>query len=393
MKEAKFSGNQSFLKELNLMSSLHIIRSKRLISRAELADTLGLNRSTITAIINQLMEQDLVVEVGIGSSNGGRPPKLLQFNADCAYVICIDWTPEETRMHITDLKGESYYSSAVPYDPKLPAKPQIEQVAALLGKEYARLPAKTHQLLGLVIGVPGIVDRGIIHSYNLGWDEVPLADYFTAIFDCSIIIENSAHIGLTAERHFGAGFGESNLCYIRLNQGIQAGILHHDRIYRGSEGFVGNIGHLVIERQGRKCICGNRGCLQTYASERALLEDYISASGETNATLHTLIQRVRDNDATAVRCVHQFAEDLGTGIGSLINLINPGVMVIDTALTPISGIISQFLIPRINKATLPFPRRNVRILFSSLGEQAMAYGATAILLDRIFAPPQVVSLP
>lgn len=393
MKENKFSGNQSYLKELNLMSSLRIIRSKGLISRAELADTLGLNRSTITAVVHQLMEKNFVVEVGTGHSKGGRPPLLLRFNADYAYAASLEWTAEHVRLYVTDLNGQIRCTRTLPYFPGRPPKPQVEQAIEALKSAYAELPKKTGSLLGIVIGVPGIVDRRNVISYDLGWDEMPLADEFASAFECPVIIENSAHIGLTAERHFGSGLGEANLCYIRINRGVQAGVLYEDRIYRGSEGFVGNIGHFVVDQKGRKCICGNRGCLQTYISEQALLDSYGSYAGEReDVDLPMLIRRAREKETSAIRAVHDFAEYLGTGVGNLINLINPGAVVIDTALAEIGETVGSALFNRIRKTALPYPRRNVRVLFSALGEQSIPLGAAAILLDHVFAPPQVAAM-
>lgn len=394
MKETKFSGNQSYLKQLNLMSSLRIIRSKGLISRAELADTLGLNRSTITAVVHQLMEQNFVLEVGIGNSKGGRPPLLLQFNADYAYAACLEWTAEHVSLYITDLRGQIRWTRALPYFPDRPPKPQVEQAVEALKRAYAELPQKPHPLLGIVIGVPGIVDRRHVISYDLGWDEMPLADEFASAFDCPVIVENSAQIGLTAERHFGSGLGEANLCYIRINRGVQAGVLYEDRIYRGSEGFVGNIGHLVVDQKGRKCICGNRGCLQTYLSEQALLDSYGAyAEAPDRVDMPRLIQGAKEKEMGAIRAVHEFADYLGTGVGNLINLLNPGAVVIDTALAEIGDIVGSALFDRIRKTALPYPRRNVRISFSDLGAQAIPLGAAAILLDHVFAPPQVAALP
>lgn len=393
MKESKYSGNQSYLKELNLMSSLRLIRSKGLISRAELADTLGLNRSTITAVVQQLIEKNFVVEVGTGNSSGGRPPLLLQFNADYAYAASLEWTAEHVRLYITDLKGQIHCARTLPYFPDRPPRPQVEQAVETLKSLHAELPTKTPSLLGIVIGVPGIVDRRSVISYDLGWDEMPLADVFASAFACPVIVENSAQIGLTAERYFGSGLGETNLGYIRINRGVQAGVLYEDRIYRGNEGFVGNIGHMVVDQKGRKCICGNRGCLQTYISEQALLDSYRGdVGGREEVDLGQLIQRVKESEAGAIRAVHEFAEYLGTGVGNLINLINPGAVVIDTALAEVGEVIGSALFDRIRKTALPYPRRNVRVSFSALGEQSIPLGAAAILLDHVFAPPQVAAM-
>jgi len=392
MKTRTYSGNQSFLKELNIISSLRAIRSKGLISRAELADTLGLNRSTITAIVNTLTEEELVLEVGIGSSMGGRPPKLLQFNAGAAYAICLDWSSDTIKMFITDLKGEIFFSRSLPYSPERNTREQIAEAIDILETGLSALPQKRHQLLGIAIGVPGIVDRNTVNSYDLGLEQFPLAECFSAVFDCPVIVETSANVGLTAERYFGCGFGEDNICYIRLNKGISAGILYQDRIYRGSEGFVGNVGHFVIDYHGKKCVCGNRGCWQNYASEQALLESCARLAGSKELTVPELIGLVRDNNPDAARAVREFSEYLGTGIGNLVNTVNPGLIVIDSALAEIGEAINRTLFAAVDRTALPYAGRNIKILFSTLGEKAIVYGATALILEHVFSPPNVVRL-
>jgi predicted NBD/HSP70 family sugar kinase/DNA-binding XRE family transcriptional regulator len=394
MKTKIFSGNQSFLKELNIITSIRTIRSKGLISRSELADTLGLNRSTITTIMNKLVEEQWVKEVGTGHSLGGRPPKLLQFNSEAAYIICIDWTPQFIKLFICDLSGIVLFSKYAIHDPNRNARPLIEEVLGLLKEALADLPQKPLGLLGIGIGVPGIVDRDTasVSSYDLGWDQVPLAGYFAEVFECPVIIENIANVGLTAERYHGCAFGEEHVCYLRLNQGISASILYEDQIYRGHKGFTGNVGHLVIDIHGKRCSCGNRGCWKNYASERALLESYGKWADSEEVNMKVFIKLVKENNTAAVRALHEFSEYLGVGIANLINTLNPSLIVIDSAINEISSFIGNSLHPVIDKAALPYPKKNVKIVFSTLGEQAIVYGATAMVLDRVFASPSLLRI-
>lgn len=392
MKEKIYSGNQSFLRELNLISSLHLIRSKGLISRAELADTLGLNRSTLTAIAGRLIEERLVKEVGTGHSSGGRPPTLLQFNAEAAYALCVDWSSERVNMHVCDLSGNAVFSGTLRHDPTRSAARQIADVAAALKRALAGLPAMPHGLLGMAVGVPGIIDREAeaVSSYALGWDQVPLALDFREAFGCPVVVENIANVGLTAERHFGCAVGEENVIYLRLDRGIVAGHLYKNQIYRGDRGFVGNVGHVVIEARGKPCNCGSRGCWTNYASEQALLESYEKLAGSDSITLGEFLRLVRAGDAAAAAALHEFAEYLGIGIANLVNTLNPGVVVIDGAVNGVSDRFEAVMRDAIDRAALPYPKRSVKVLFSSLGERSVVLGGTALVFNRVFATPNVL---
>lgn len=384
-----YSGNQSFLKELNIISSIRIIRSTGLISRADLADKLGLNRSTITTIINELIEEELIEEVGIGNSKGGRPPKLLQFNSEAAYTICIDWTPEYIKIFISNLKGNIFFSKQVQCDINKEISQQINEIILETTAGLTNLPAKKHGLLGIGIGVPGIIDNDTVSSYDLAWDKVPLANYFSDAFDCPVIVENIANVGLTAEQYFGCAQGEENVYYLRLEKGISASLLYKDTIYRGSEGFVGYVGHSIIDVHGKKCVCGNRGCWQNYASENALIESYVKISNRNVVTMNEFIKLVKENDHAAVKAIHEFSEYLGIGISNIINMLNPRLIIIDCSLNEISNFIYRSLLATINKTALPYPKRNVKVLFSSLGEYAIVLGITALILDKVFTSPNV----
>lgn len=389
MTTKKYSGNQPYLKELNIISCIRAIRSHGIISRVELADNLGLSRSTITAIINKLLEEKLVIEVGIGDSKGGRPRKLLQFNTEAAYIISIDWSPMHIKLFISDLKGKIFLSTLLPYDVNQNINKQIKKVISELKAELSRLPEKPHHLLGIGIGVPGIVDQDIVSSYDLDWDKVPLAIHFAEAFDCPVIIENIANTGLIAERYFGNAKGEENVCYLRLDKGIHASLLYKDQLYRGNEGFVGHIGHSVIDVHGKKCICGNRGCWQNYASESALIKYFLEISNMNEITMNAFIKLVKENNPAALKTIHKFSEYLAIGISNIINTLNPGLIVIDSSLNEISTTVYNPLIATINKIALPYPNRKTKIVFSSLGENAIIYGTTTLIFDKFFAPPRI----
>jgi len=388
-----YSGNQSFLKELNMNNALRLIRLKKIISRAEVADTLGLNRSTLTSIANELIERRLVNEVGIGVSKGGRPPKLLQFNTEAAYTACVDWSTYKPKVFITNLGGDIYLSETVENQSNESVASQIHNVIKIISNGLNVLPKKHLGLLGIGIGFPGIVENGTVSSFSLNWTRVPLYSYFADAFQCPIVINSDATAGLIAEKYFGCAMGEENTCYIRVGKTLGASLMINNEIYRGSEGFTGRVGHFTIDVNGRKCSCGNRGCWEAYASERALMQRYAEISGQPATDALTdvseIMKRAKNSDPAAISAVHEFAEYLGIGIGSIVNFLNPNLIIINNASGLMDNLVYSTLNSVLQQKILPYLRRNIRVLFSTLGENDMTLGATAMVLDKFFDIPNV----
>lgn len=391
----KYVGNHSFLKELNMVTALGLIQEKNLISRASLAQMLGLNRSTITVIINELLEQGLVKEVGIGASKGGRPPTLLQFNSDAAYTVSIDWSLEHVRIFVTNLGGEIYFSEQLLLNPDHHYSTHIKKVINIVSSTIEQLPDKPLGLLGIGIIVPGIVDKGVVNSYALQWASVPLQSYFTDQFDCTIVINNDANAGLIAEYYFGCAKGERDVFYIRLGRSLSAGFIFNGLIYQGSEGFAGRLGHNTIVANGRKCSCGNKGCWEAYISEHALIQRYLETAPAGHAagdvTLAHIVQAANDSDPHAISAIHELSEYLGMGVANIVNLLNPKMVIINNKLGPIEHLLSPSFQTIFERKALPYLGKNVKVLFSNLGEQSITLGATALVLNTILTTPHIAS--
>lgn len=388
-----YSGNHSFLRELNIMTTLRLIQEKNLISRVALADSLGLNRSTITAIVNELLHQQLVKEVGIGASKGGRPPTLLQFNSDAAYTVCIEWSSDYVKLFITNLNGDIFFSRSLITTTIRNPNDQIRQVIQIISEAYEQLPQKHLGLLGIGIIVPGIVENGVVNSYSLDWESVPLVSFFSEKFDCPIVVNNEANAGLIAEFYFGSAKGEQNVCYIRVGKSLSASMILNGQIFQGNEGFAGRIGHNTIDVNGRKCTCRNRGCWEAYVSERALVQRYSEGSdkkgGLEEVSLDSIIAAANKSDPHAIIAIHECAEYLALGIANIVNLLNPKLVVIGNALGNIEHLMIPSFDAMLKQKALPFLRRNVQILFSTVNERTITLGATAIVLDAIFSTPTI----
>lgn len=388
-----YSGNHSFLKELNIISVMRVILEKGLVSRAQLADILGLNRSTITAIVNELLLQQLVREVGVGVSKGGRPPTLLQLHKDAAYTVSVDWSSEHVGVTFCNLGGDSMHHAAIRRKAESP-QDQIGQVVRTVSDSLRRLPDKPLGLLGIGIVVPGIVENGVVNSYALGWEAVSLAGPFGESFACPVVVDSDANAGLTAETYFGCAKGERNVCYIRAGKSLSAAFVINGHMYRGNDGFAGRIGHNTIEAGGRRCACGNKGCWEAYVSRHALVQRYAELAGsgaasEEGDAIERIAEAAGRSDPAAVTAIHEMAEYLGLGLANVVNLLNPKQVVISNGLGHFEPLMLPALQAVMSRKALPYLRRNVQVLFSSLGDRAMTLGAAALVLDAVFTPPSI----
>lgn len=314
---------------------------------------------------------------------------LIQFNNEIAYSVCVDLGSRKTKIYISDLGGKVFFEQSINHTPKNPRN-QIEQIIKIIKEKLKELPAKEMGLLGIGIAVTGLViDNKIVSSHNLEWLDVPIYNYFSEEFDCPIIIDNDANAGLTAENYFGLAIGEQNFCYIRIGRGISAGILVNGEIYRGSEGYAGRIGHMIVNRDGKKCICGNRGCLEAYVSEKALIERYLELTG-SNASIdqlqsHEIFNYINLSDTHAMIALHEMAEYLGIGIANIINFLNPNLIVIGGSIKTVSSKLFNPLNNAVQQNKLALFSGNIK--FSSLGENSIMLGMTSLVLDSIFYTP------
>ncbi|WP_252314283.1 ROK family protein [Sinobaca sp. H24] len=198
---------------------------------------------------------------------------MLFFNQNAGYTIGIDLGVNYAFGILTDLKG-----NVIEQDEVVITDTDEEIVFAQLKDLTQRLidktPACRYGIVGIGIGVPGMINNDglILFAPNLDWHNVHLKQYMEKYFNVPITIENEAKAGAHGEKIYGAGRSSSNLIYVSLGIGIGSGIIIEDKLYKGTSGISGEIGHFSIESNGRKCRCGNKGCWELYSSELALLE-------------------------------------------------------------------------------------------------------------------------
>lgn len=371
--------NQHVVKKNNKALVLSLIIEKETISRADIASVTGLNKTTVSSLVNELLEEDLIYESGPGVSSGGRRPVILHFNKKAGYAIGIDIGVNYILAVLTDLKGQIIVEKSQNLS-RTSYSAIMNNVQTMIQSLMNDMPESRYGIVGIGVGVPGIVNKegSVLLAPNLGWTNIQLKDDLEKMFNVPIIIENEANAGAVGEQQFGAGQDYENILYVSAGIGIGVGIILNNELYQGKSGFSGEMGHMIIELNGKHCNCGSRGCWEAYASENALLE----MAGESIDSLESLIELAQNGEKSAIDLFEKIGQYLGFGINNIINTFNPDQVIIGNRLAMVREWIEQPILTTIENHTLAFHQKETHLEFSKLGKYSTALGVSAFVVDN-----------
>ena len=399
-------GQPELLKETNRSRLFDIFRRKRLVSRPDLTEITGLSRATIAILVDELLKLKLVQEVGFGDSRGGRPPVLLEFNPEAAYVIGAGMHDLEWSVVITDLDARVVDRETATIRDAGPDA-AIEALVSAVGRIIGRAVGM-RLLPGIGIGSPGLVDTrtGVVKSaVDIGWIDVPMADLVGKALKLNASVANRSKVGALAEFRYASQRGVQDLIYIAIGTGVAAGIIHQGELYIGTNSSAGELGHITIVPDGPQCACGNRGCLQELVSERAIanrarryLKEHPGGLLAVETGLHPerltadeVLLAAERGDETAVHVIRETAYYLAIAVGNLINLFNPEMIVLGGPVSQRSTVLVEEVKREVTRRAMAYPLSAVEIVRSSLGMEAGAVGAASLVLQEadklVFASP------
>jgi predicted NBD/HSP70 family sugar kinase len=378
------SWNQQVVKVKNKSEILLTIKERAPLSRADISQHIGLTKGTVSTIVNELLEANLCYETGPGVSSGGRRPVMLLFNERAGYSIGIDLGVNYILGVLTDLCGTIIEEKMITITEKSYEETLIliKEVILFLRQQA---PESPYGVVGIGIGVPGIVTKEgkILHAPNLGWKNISLKQDLEAAFSLPVTIDNEANAGAYGEKRFGAGKEFENLIYISAGIGIGVGFILNDELYRGAEGFSGEMGHMIIEINGEPCSCGSKGCWELYASEKALIKQASQelSPEQPEQTLEELIEQAKANEELKA-IFEQVGEKLGIGINNIINAFNPQQIVIGNRLAMAEDLLLNPVLQVVEDRTLRHNQSNLQITFSDLASHSSALGVSAYVIEN-----------
>lgn len=393
---AQSGAGHNVMRELNRSLVLDLIKQGSPISRAAIAKSTNLAKPTVSAIVDDLVREGLVGEIGLGqpTRGGGRPPVLLEFNRRSQFVVGIQVGVRGTTIVVADATGEEVGRLQRP-TVKRKASEALERLAGHVTEaiDTAGVPRKRLAAVGVV--VPGLIraDTGMcLLAPNLGWRDVDVRTPLERALKTSVFVHNTAQAVAVAENIEGAGQGVSELALLYVGSGIGAGVLSDGRLLHGVAGVAGEIGHCQIPGATAKCNCGKVGCLETVASGPAIVNAARQAirrrKGSTLAdipaaslTPEAIAAHAADGDALAKELLAEAGRQLGTAASWLINLLNPEIFVVSGGLIEAGEDIIGPLREKVAEETLPQSLQSVQIKASALGQDAEVRGAVLLALQ------------
>ena len=328
-------------RDINRRIVLNLIRSHHPISRADLARHSGLQRSTVSVIIEQLIEERWVTEGANGHTPRGRRPRFLHLNKERVGVVGVSIRPQTTSIGFSDLDAQFLAQESLPTaeNPDKFLKELLPRLRNLIRKR------PEFSCEGIGVSLPGRVDfvtQRLSFTPNLPWGEFDLKTPLEKALGLPVELENAANACALAEVWFGSHTeGVRNLIAVTVSEGIGTGLIVNHQLFRGSSGAAGEFGHSTIIEDGLECRCGNRGCWEMYASNSAAVRYYanavapgrVSRSGAAatqmfKPSFDDLLRLAEQNDATAVAALNKMAHYLGAGLAQLVSGLAPDVIAV-----------------------------------------------------------------
>lgn len=390
-------------RDINRRIILNLIRTRQPISRADLARNSGLQRSTVSAITEQLIKEQWITEGALGHVPRGRKPRFLHLNNERAGIIGVDVRPRTTTLALTDLNARIVTQDS------LPTLPDPELFLRQLAERIQNMRRSQPQIFceGIGVGLPGRVDRAsqrLIFAPNLGWTDVDIkkskgVDVKGPLEDATglpVEIDNAGNACALFEAWFGKhSEGNNDLIALTISEGIGTGIIANDQLIFGPTGMAGEFGHISLNEDGPRCSCGNSGCWEVYASNTAAINYYM---GSTNAraggakeapvpTFDALLRLCGQGDPKASEAIDRMGHYLGVGMAMLITSFAPTLIVVVGEITRmwerVRPIIDRLVAEKCPQAA------STRITPVDEMAHPRLRGAIALVLQKHFVAPSV----
>jgi predicted NBD/HSP70 family sugar kinase len=382
-------------KEHNRDLVLKLLFDHDTISRAEIARITGLTRTTVSDVIANQIAEGLVEEVGVGASIGGKNPILLSLVADSRYLIGLNLAHDQFCGAIVNLRGDVKDMVCHP----VPGRNREHALASVYEILDALVAKPWKPLVGIGIGTPGLVNTRegmVVSAVNLDWKDLPLAHLLEERYRLPVYVLNDSQAAAIGEYVYGLG-GQSSghLIVINVGHGIGAGILINGRLFQGDGGGAGEIGHVVVQEDGQLCRCGKRGCLETLASARAVVQRYGAlvpvtgtpdqTDGSDPVTLDALVDAFRRGDPVATQVVIEAGRSLGSAVASLVGTLNIHKIILTGEMTRFGQPWLEAVSGRMRQAALSKMAEDTRVEVGALDVRGCILGASASMLLDSFS--------
>ena len=390
--------NSNVMKQKNRVLILNMIKQQGGISRAELSKLTGLSKGGITPIISELLHMKLIVESGVSLTDSGRRPIILELNPSGCYAIAIDWTRKNYTAAIVDFTGNIVAEEEYWFVENDTLNNILDQLKGTINHFLERPEAGRIAGIGVVAPGPLDITKGVILSPPnfWGWLNIPIKAILDEAFSLSVFLDNNANAYALVEKNYGKGKEYHNFIYVVIDDGIGAGIILEDQIFRGKGGFGSEIGHISINMEGAKCECGNHGCIEVYATIPQMMK-YINNYAELGMPSSFLtdirsrrwikwddiLRGLEMEDLVCINIMRKEALYLTNVLITLINVLEPEAIFIGSEIAKAGKFILEPLKEYVLSSTVTRKFQATEIFLSNLSQASLIGGAMFVIQSFI----------
>lgn len=377
------AGRRDAVRELHRAHVLGVLRDHGSASRADLMRATGLSRPTISSIVGELLESGAVREVGkyTAGASKGRPSQLLALTPPGGLALSVDVGHSHLRAIVADASGHVVQERSVAFGQRLPVERTLTEAARLIAEVTAAAKVDTNGLIGATVGLASPVDlsgrplaRRFAHLDPL--DLLGLSAYTD-----QVRIVNDADLGAAGEAAFGAGARFGNFVFVKISQGVGAGLILGGRLYRG-RGYAGNIGHVRVVSEGEVCICGNRGCLETVASSGALIRA-LQPAHDAAIGFSDLVRLADAGDPGTQALLMDAGRSVGKVLSTLVATLNPDAIVVGGTLGALGGPLLRGIEDSLHRYCQPSIVGDLVVTRAGCGDHAEVLGGIAMAFGLV----------
>jgi predicted NBD/HSP70 family sugar kinase len=355
-------------------------------TRASLAAELGLNRSTIKALVDGLAESGVVEErVPRQRSGAGRPSLLVLPQPHAAVVLAVDVRVDQVAIALVGLGGAILGRNS--WNLRVRTREPEEVITHVVDSAIVLAADIGVTIVAGGVSVPGVVRRsdGLVHEApNLHWTDVPLGERLTSVFDLPVIVGNDAELGALAEHLRGAARGSSDTVYVSADVGVGGGVIANGSALRGTAGYVGELGHMVVRPGGRPCYCGSAGCWETEVGERALCRALGLREGAPRGAVVAELRALASSPALVRERLGEFSEWLTVGLVNVVNVLGPELVVLGDLFTALPSSLIADVAGEIRQRSLVSRAvGGIRLAVSTLGPDVSLLGAAELAFEGV----------
>ncbi|MCE1254340.1 MAG: ROK family transcriptional regulator [Anaerolineae bacterium] len=385
------------LRRTNRAEILRKIYFEGPISRLEVSKQIGISPATVTNIVNDLLEKNILMESGIKRSEGGRPSTLLTINPDYGYFLGIEVGETYIQVELFDILFNSCQkSTAALTEAKISPRQIVADILQGIQEVFKHAKISEKEIIGAGIGFPGLVDpiKGVsVFTPNWGWHNVSITSQLRKQISIPMYIDNGAKAMAMGEMLFGAGRGVNNIAVLLVGTGVGSGIISERTLFRGFANNAGEIGHTTLNIDGPLCRCGSHGCVEVYIGANGIINRYrdlqpaVQPADPDNQIefIKFLIREHEKGNPAAVAALDESIRYLGVAIANLINTFNPqllllggwsGLLLGGKFLSQIEAVVTQYAMQQ------SLVKTTIRLC--QLGQGSVAKGAASLVLEHFF---------